>query len=286
MECGKPIAAMMQVGTDIGDSIKYLRENNVPCYELGENAMAVFAKMASYYEKNRLNDVTGSCFYDVEKCGDLFTEDKDRLLEPEAMELLEKNSIPVPSHAFVTTKEEAIEKAEAVGFPLVMKIVSPQIIHKSDCDGVILPIKTADEAGAAFDKLAAIGEGKDFKGALMVPMLKGGREVIFGLTRDPQFGPVVAFGMGGIYTEVLKDISLRIAPVTRETAMEMIRELKTYPILAGVRGQQSVDMDKLADALAEFSKLPFKYPDLKEADLNPVFLYEDSLCAIDARILG
>lgn len=167
-----------------------------------------------------------------------------------------------------------------------MKIVSPQIIHKSDCDGVILPIKTADEAGAAFDKLAAIGEGKDFKGALMVPMLKGGREVIFGLTRDPQFGPVVAFGMGGIYTEVLKDISLRIAPVTRETAMEMIRELKTYPILAGVRGQQSVDMDKLADALAEFSKLPFKYPDLKEADLNPVFLYEDSLCAIDARILG
>lgn len=167
-----------------------------------------------------------------------------------------------------------------------MKIVSPQIIHKSDCGGVILPIKTADEAGAAFDKLAAIGQGKDFKGALMVPMLKGGREVIFGLTRDPQFGPVVAFGMGGIYTEVLKDISLRIAPVTRETAMEMIRELKTYPILAGVRGQQSVDMDKLADALAEFSKLPFKYPDLKEADLNPVFLYEDSLCAIDARILG
>lgn len=284
--CGKPIAVMMQVGTDVEESIRYLRENQVPCYELGENAMTVFSRMALYYEKNRVQDTTGSCFYKVEAGGKLFDADRDRLLEPEAMELLCKNAIPVPPHAFVKNKEEAMEKAQQVGFPLVMKIVSPQIIHKSDCGGVILPIQTAEEAGAAFEKLAVIGEGKDFKGALMVPMLKQGREVIFGLTRDPQFGPVVAFGMGGIYTEVLKDISLRIAPISKETAMEMIKELKTYPILAGVRGQKSVDMEKLADALVSFSKLPFVYPDLKEADLNPVFLYEDSLCAIDARVLG
>lgn len=285
-ESGKPVAAMMQVGTDIEESIKYLRENSVPCYELGENAMAVFSKMAAYYEKNKCRDTSGSCFYEVKQCGNLFMDGKDRLLEPEAMAVLQENHIPVPTHAFVATKEEAMSSAEKIGFPLVMKIVSPQIVHKSDCGGVILPINTAEEAGEAFEKLEAIGEGKDFRGALMVPMLKGGREVIFGLTRDPQFGPVVAFGMGGIYTEVLKDISLRIAPIDKETAMEMIHELKTYPILAGVRGQKSVDMDALADALVEFSKLPFKWTDLKEADLNPVFLYEDSLCAIDARILG
>ena len=285
-ESGKPVAAMMQVGTDIEESIKYLRENSVPCYELGENAMAVFSKMASYYEKNKCRDTSGSCFYEVKQCGSLFAAGKDRLLEPEAMAVLQENHIPVPPHAFVATKEEAMSSAEKIGFPLVMKIVSPQIVHKSDCGGVILPINTAEEAGEAFEKLEAIGKGKDFKGALMVPMLKGGREVIFGLTRDPQFGPVVAFGMGGIYTEVLKDISLRVAPIDKETAMEMIHELKTYPILAGVRGQKSVDMDALADALVEFSKLPFKWTDLKEADLNPVFLYEDSLCAIDARILG
>lgn len=285
-ESGKPVAAMMQVGTDIGESIKYLRENNVPCYELGENAMAVFSKMAAYYEKNKCRDTSGSCFYEVKQCGRLFTADKDRLLEPEAMTVLQENHIPVPTHAFVATKEEAMSSAKKIGFPLVMKIVSPQIVHKSDCGGVILPINTEEEAGEAFEKLETIGKGKDFRGVLMVPMLKGGREVIFGLTRDPQFGPVVAFGMGGIYTEVLKDISLRIAPIDKGTAMEMIHELKTYPILAGVRGQKSVDMDALADALVEFSKLPFKWTDLKEADLNPVFLYEDSLCAIDARILG
>lgn len=285
-ESGKPVAAMMQVGTDIGESIKYLRENNVPCYELGENAMAVFSKMAAYYEKNKCRDTSGSCFYEVKQCGKLFTADKNRLLEPEAMTVLQENHIPVPTHAFVATKEEAMSSAKKIGFPLVMKIVSPQIIHKSDCGGVILPINTEEEAGEAFEKLETIGKGKDFRGVLMVPMLKGGREVIFGLTRDPQFGPVVAFGMGGIYTEVLKDISLRIAPIDKATAMEMIHELKTCPILAGVRGQKSVDMDVLADALVEFSKLPFKWTDLKEADLNPVFLYEDSLCAIDARILG
>lgn len=285
-ESGKPVAAMMQVGTDIEESIKYLRENNVPCYELGENAMAVFSKMAEYYERNKCRDTSGSCFYEVKQCGSLFAADKDRLLEPEAMTILQENHIPVPPHAFVATKKEAMSSAKKIGFPLVMKIVSPQIVHKSDCGGVILPINTAEEAGEAFEKLKAIGKGKDFRGALMVPMLKGGREVIFGLTRDPQFGPVVAFGMGGIYTEVLKDISLRIAPIDKATAMEMIHELKTYPILAGVRGQRSVDMKALADALVEFSKLPFKWTDLKEADLNPVFLYEDSLCAIDARILG
>lgn len=284
-ETGKPIAAMMQVGTDIEDSIRYLREHNVPCYELGENAMSVLAKMAEYYEFfNR--EKAKSCFYEVEEKGLLFHGEKDRLLEMEAMQLLSENGIPVPDYAFVTSREEALDKAEKVGYPLVMKVVSPQIVHKSDCGGVILNISSAAEAANAFDRLEKIAAGKDFRGAMMVPMLPAGREVIFGLTRDPQFGPVVAFGMGGIYTEVLKDISLRIAPVTKETAMEMITELKTYPILKGVRGQQSVNMDKLAEAIAEFSRLPFKYPDLKEADLNPVFLYVDSLCAIDARVLG
>ncbi len=284
--CGKPVAAMMQVGTDIEESIKYLRENGVPCYESGENAMEVFSKLAEYYEKNKANPDAEPCFYSVKQRGSLFKDGNDRLLEPEAMTLLRESGIPVPQFAFVATKEEAVKESEKVGFPLVMKIVSPQIIHKSDVGGVILNINSAKEAGKAFDALKKIGKGKDFRGAIMLPMLKDGREVIFGLTRDPQFGPVVAFGMGGIYTEVLKDISLRIAPINKTTALEMIKSLKTYPILKGVRGQKSVDMDRLADALVEFSKLPFKYPDLKEADLNPVFLYEDSLCAIDARILG
>ena len=170
---------------------------------------------------------------------------------------------------------------------LVMKVVSPQIIHKSDVGGVILHISTPEQAGEAFDRLEKIGEGKDFRGAILCPMLREqGSEVILGLTRDSQFGPVVAFGMGGIYTEVLKDVTFRVAPVSEETAREMIGEIKMYPLLKGVRGESGCDLDALAKAIAAFSELPFRYPDLEEADLNPIFLYEDGLCAVDARILG
>ncbi len=281
---GKPVTAMMQVGTDIEESLRYLRENKIPCYELGENAVSVLSKLAEYYEFVSSN-VNVRCFYDIKKCGTLF-EGRKRLLETEAMQLLRDNGIPVPEYAFATSAGEVRDNADKVGYPMVMKVVSPQIVHKSDCGGVILPISSAAEAVEAFHKLAAVAEGKDFRGAMMVPLLKPGREVILGLTKDPQFGMVVAFGMGGIYTEVLKDISLRIAPVTKETALCMVKEIKTYPILEGVRGQSGVDLDKLAEAISKFSELPFVYPDIKEADLNPVFLYENSLCVADARVLG
>ncbi|MGN0642880.1 MAG: acetate--CoA ligase family protein [Huintestinicola sp.] len=280
----KPICAIMQVGIDIDESIAYLRENSIPCYEIGENAVYVLSKMAQYYTWKK-SAKSGSCFDIPEAKRNLF-ESSDRLLEPEAMALLKENNIPTPNPAFVTTREEAMAEAAKRELPVVMKVVSPQIIHKSDVGGVILNVKTPEEAGEAFDRLAKVGEGKDFRGALMCPMLKSGKEVILGLTKDKQFGPVIAFGMGGIYTEVLKDVTFRIAPVDAETAKQMISEIRMYPLLKGVRGEASCDLDALAQAISEFSKLPFRYPDLNEADLNPIFLYEDSLCAVDARILG
>ena len=281
---GKPVCAVMQVGTDVAESIAYLQANSIPCYEIGEDAAFVLEKMAAYSEwKQSTSDA--SCFAAAEPEGKLF-ETSNRLLEPEAMALLQKNGIPVPDYAFVRTREEAMAAAVARDTELVMKVVSPQIIHKSDVGGVILHISTPEQAGEAFDRLEKIGEGKDFRGAILCPMLKSGKEVILGLTRDSQFGPVVAFGMGGIYTEVLKDVTFRVAPVSEETAREMIGEIKMYPLLKGVRGEAGCDLDALAKAIAAFSELPFRYPDLEEADLNPIFLYEDGLCAVDARILG
>ena len=281
---GKPVCAVMQVGTDVAESIAYLQANGIPCYEIGEDAAFVLEKMAAYSEwKQSASDA--SCFAAAEPEGRLF-ETSNRLLEPEAMALLQKNGIPVPDYAFVRTREEAMAAAVARDTELVMKVVSPQIIHKSDVGGVILHISTPEQAGEAFDRLEKIGEGKDFRGAILCPMLKSGKEVILGLTRDSQFGPVVAFGMGGIYTEVLKDVTFRVAPVSEETAREMIGEIKMYPLLKGIRGETGCDLDALAKAIAAFSELPFRYPDLEEADLNPIFLYEDGLCAVDARILG
>jgi len=280
----KPIAAIMQVGADIKESIEYLREEGIPCFEIGENAIFVLKKMEQYY-KFQQNIKDGSCFETISEKGKLFI-DSNRILEPEAMKLLVEAGIPIPNISFVTTRQEAEVMAEEKPFPLVMKVVSPQIIHKSDVGGVILNIKSKEEAGEAFDRLVKVGEGKDFKGAIMYSLVKAGKEVILGITNDAQFGPVVAFGMGGIYTEVLKDITFRVAPISKETAMEMVSEIKMYPILKGVRGEKSVDMETLAQTISSFSKLPFQYTDIHEADLNPIFLYEDGLCTVDARILG
>lgn len=138
---------------------------------------------------------------------------------------------------------------------------------------------------AAFDEIAAMAADKDFRGVLLYPMLGKATEMIVGFSWDAQFGPVVICGMGGIYTEILKDISLRIAPVSKEDALEMLHELKTWPLLAGARGQTPADVDGLAELIHKFSQLPFIYPQLKEGELNPVFVYQDRVDAADARII-
>ncbi|HCT65491.1 MAG TPA: hypothetical protein DIC60_09560 [Lachnospiraceae bacterium] len=279
----KPIAVMLQVGKDIKESIEYLRENNIPCFASGERAVYVLSKIATYYEyKNKADDVP--CFESVNFKGKLF-EDNDRILEPEAMDFLKKIGIPVPDTAFARTIEEAIENANVLKYPLVMKVVSPDIIHKSDCGGVKLNIGCEEKIINSFKEIEKAAEGKDFQGVILSPMIKGDREVILGLTNDVQFGPVIAFGMGGVYTEVLKDITFRIAPISKDTALEMIKEIKMYPILKGIRGEKSIDQNGLAEAISTFSQLPFLYDDIQEADLNPVFVYEHGLKAIDVRIL-
>jgi acyl-CoA synthetase (NDP forming) len=209
-----------------------------------------------------------------------------RMLEPEAMAWLRENGIPTPEFRSAPNVEEAVQRCREIGYPVVMKVVSPEIVHKSERGGVVLDIRDEAAARAAFDAIRRAAAGKDFRGVVICPMISDGQEVLMGITRDPQFGPVVALGLGGIYTEVLRDITQRIAPVDRAEAEAMIRELRSFPILKGIRGQAPRDLDALAETLVSFSRIPFRYPEIAEIDLNPVFVLSKGLIVGDVRVIS
>jgi acyl-CoA synthetase (NDP forming) len=208
-----------------------------------------------------------------------------QMLEPEAMAWLRENGIPVPEFRFAATQEGAVQGCREIGYPVVMKVVAPEIVHKSEWGGVVVDIRDDDAALDAFEAIRRAAAGKDFRGVVIYPMIRGAQEVLLGLAHDPQFGPVVAFGMGGIYTEVWRDISLRIAPIDHAEAEAMIREIRSFSLLKGIRGQKPRDLDALADVLVNFSRLPFRYPEVGEVDLNPVFLFSKGLVVGDVRVV-
>lgn len=210
------------------------------------------------------------------------------LTEVEAKTLLSATGIPVVQTQLARTRDEAIAYAQKFGFPVVLKICSSEVVHKSDVGGVKLNLTNAAAVGGAFaDIMQAVERtqpGAVIDGVSVQPMAKPGLEVIVGLTTDPQFGPVCMFGLGGIAVEVLKDVAFRLAPLHRRDARAMIHEIKGYPLLTGHRGQPAVDLDALAHLLLQVSTLPETYPEIKELDLNPVFAYADGCIAVDARI--
>ena len=281
---GKAVACAMETGLNAAKSVSYLRDHALPNFPSTERAIKVLSYMAKYEELKEKNRKKAGVEIKGQK-GLLF-EKSERILEPEAMGVLAENEIASPKFRFVEKREEVAEACRELGYPVVIKVVSPLIIHKSDFGGVKLNINSDTEAIAAYDAIAERAKDHDFRGVIIYPMLKGGREVILGLTNDRQFGPVVVFGMGGIYTEVMKDITLRVAPVDKDEAMEMITEIKNYKILKGIRGEEPSDLEALSEAISNFSQLPFLYPDLKEADLNPVFLFNKGTIAGDVRLLG
>jgi len=216
-------------------------------------------------------------------------EKRSLLTEIESKELLKAARIPVVETRLATSKKEAIELAAKLGFPVVMKIVSPDVVHKSDAGGVRLSIQNATQAGRAYNEILA-NIKKHYPRAKIVgvtvqKMAKQGIEVIIGMTKDAQFGPVIMFGLGGILVEVLKDVSFRIVPMTKRDASEMITEIKGYPILKGYRGQDPADIPYLEDLIVKVSEFVDKNPEIKELDLNPVFAYKDGALAVDARII-
>lgn len=211
------------------------------------------------------------------------------LTEIESKELLKKAGIPVVETKLARSKKEAISISKKVGFPVVLKISSPDVVHKSDSGGVKLGLANATQIGKAYNEIIssvkqAYPEAQ-IEGVSVQPMAPPGVEVIVGMSKDPQFGPVLMFGLGGILVEVLKDVSFRIVPVTERDAREMIREIKGYPVLEGYRGQKPASIPALEKLIVKVSQFVEKNPQIKELDLNPIFAYPDKAVAVDARII-
>ena len=217
------------------------------------------------------------------------SEGRVLLTEVEAKDLLKQAGISVVDTRLAVSREDAISTSEKLGFPVVLKIASSDVVHKSDAGGVKLGLETAEQVGKAYDEIMA-SIGKAFPDAIIQgisvqKMARTGVEIIIGMSKDAQFGPVLMFGLGGVLVEILKDVSFRIVPLVKRDAAEMIRDIKGFPLLEGYRGSEPVDIANLEDMIMKVSDYVEKTPDIKELDLNPVFGYKDGAVAVDARVV-
>ncbi len=216
-------------------------------------------------------------------------ENRKSLLEPEAKTVCIEYGIPVTSFKVAKTEKDAVEYAKGIGYPVVLKIVSPDIIHKSDVGGVIVNLKSAEEVQNAYAQILKNVKKHEPKakitGVLVQEMAPSSTEVIIGAVKDPQFGQALMFGLGGIFVEVLKDVTFRIAPITDDEAHEMITEVKAYPLLKGYRNTPPADIDAIIKILLSTSNLVTEHEEIKELDLNPVMVYKKGAKTVDARII-
>jgi len=208
-------------------------------------------------------------------------KEKRDLILPEAFQMLQAYGIPVADCQVVHQKADLKKVISQIKFPVALKVISPKISHKSDVGGVVLNIRDLSEAESVYGKMNKLGNGK-FSGVLAQQMIPDGKEVILGAKRDPSFGPVVLFGLGGIYVEVLKESSLRVAPITRSEAEELILELKAATILKGIRGERPLDIKALVENLLRLSQLMMDFPEIDGIDINPIKVLEKGAIAVDA----
>jgi acetyl-CoA synthetase (ADP-forming) len=202
------------------------------------------------------------------------------LVEKEAEDFLEKEGFPVAKRKLVRTEEEMLKATKEIGYPLVLKVVSKKILHKSDVGGVKTDLRSEEEARAAFKEIMNI---KDAEGCLVQKFIIGDWFLI-GLKKDPTFNHVLAFGTGGIYTEVIKDVALRICPISIEEVRKMMKETKSYKILEGIRGKR-LNIESVENLLLKTSDLTKKYPNIQELDINPLVVNEKESVVVDVRIV-
>src|ERR1700744_406429 len=214
---------------------------------------------------------------------------REALTAPEARGVCEAYGINIPKEGVASSADDAAKLASGIGFPVVMKIVSPQILHKTEAGGVIVGVKSAEQAKEAYSTILANAKKYDAKaeilGVQVQQMLAGGQELIIGAVTDPAFGKLVAFGLGGILVEVLKDITFRLAPASYEDALSMLDGIAAAEILRGVRGAPGIDRHALASMIERVGAMVVDFPEISELDLNPVFASERGAIAADVRVL-
>ncbi len=278
----KPIVGSFMGVVDVSEGVKLLQKHHIPVYPFPENAAKALGALyrstqwlrrqhlAQYefnHDRARATEIIQNCLL----------EGKYYLGELEGMALLECYGFKVLPTVLAKSKEEAGDLADEIGFPVVMKIVSPQILHKSDAGGVKVGLKTRADVGKAFieimEKARAYRADAELKGILVQKMASRGQEVILGMNRVPTFGPLIMFGLGGIYVELFKDVVFRLAPMGRNNARRMVKSIKGFPMLDGFRGTEKADIECIHRQLVSLSDMVMNHPEIKELDINPFLVH-------------
>ncbi|MGI5836509.1 MAG: acetate--CoA ligase family protein, partial [Chloroflexota bacterium] len=291
----KPVLASFMGASEVEKGVEVLSENNIPNYPFPERAMEALNAMVKHRQWLDAPTLTPPTFQ-VNKAAvaNLFNryrkEGRLALGEVECRMILEAYGIRIPKGDLAKTASDAVRIASEIGYPVVMKISSPDILHKSDIGGVVVGLKDADEVERAYhammDKVRARMPQADIWGVNIAEMVPKGREVIIGMSRDPQFGPLLMFGLGGIYVEVLKDVSFRVAPVNERSARNMMSEIRAYQLLLGARGEPPADLKLAEEVILRVSQLVTDFPEILEMDINPLVLMPEGQggIALDARM--
>ena len=291
------LASLMGLAEGI-ENRKIMSEGGIPYYLYAEPAIKTLKAMYDFkkwVDKASTKAPTLQFTKDTDKVKSIFENvrkhGRANLLEEEGYEVLQAYGFPTPQSILCTTEQEGIDAARHIGYPLVMKIVSPDIIHKSDAGGVKVGVKTDDELKSAFrtitENTLKYKSDAKIKGVLVQEMVKSAKETILGASQDPTFGPVIMFGLGGIYVEVLKDVVFGVAPIDEQEAINMVESIKTIKLLKGVRGEKPSDLKAIADSLQRLSQLVVDFQEIKEFDINPLLVLEEGKGArvVDARII-
>lgn len=280
---GKPVLTCFMGGSQVMDARNMFVKAGVPDYPSPERAVAALKSMVDYSAwLERPSRVVTRFPVNRHRVERIFARQRrsgrTEMGEVEGKEILKAYDFNIPPGALARTGEEAVAIAQRVGFPVVMKIVSPDLLHKSDYGGVKLNLNSPSEVIDAFDlmmlRIRKRAPEAYLRGVLVEKMGKPGREVILGMHRDPQFGPMLMFGLGGIFVEVMKDVAFYLAPLTHDEALEMLKNTRSYALLRGVRGQAGVDLNAIAGALQRISQLVTDFPQIEEMDINPFMVGE------------
>jgi acetyltransferase len=293
----KPIIGVLMGSVDVHPAVEVLRQRGIPTFTFPEDAMRALAAKARFSEWVR-RPFGEFREYEVDRAAvqRLFEqelkESRNRLVELPALEVFRHYGFPTVPYALAKTADEAVAAAAEMGYPVVMKISGPKILHKTDVGGVRLNLADDEAVRAAFEAMVEsvrghLGQDVEIWGVLIQKMLEQGKEVILGMTRDPKFGPLLMFGLGGIYTEALRDVAFRLAPIRERNAMQMIKGIRSYRLLEGVRGEPPSDLSAIAECLLRLSQLVTDHPSIQELDINPLIVYARGSGAVvaDARII-
>lgn len=291
---GKPVFACFMGKTRVAPARKMLMEAGIPCYAFPEPAVRAIETMYEYYLwKHRPEPEYKVVERDIEVARALVREHEQRnepeIVEFEAQQVLKAYGLPTPKTVLARSSDEAVAAAEEIGYPVVLKIASPDISHKSDVGGVKVNLRNATEVMDTFKRITAQAQRMRsdayIAGCLVQEMAPSGvKEVIIGFKRDEQFGPMLMFGLGGIYVEIMKDIAFKLAPLSRQDAFEIVREIKSYMLLKGLKGEQPVNFAALEDIIMVMSRLALDLPQVWEAEFNPVLVNHERAIVADVRM--